>query len=44
LEATVTVLVGVKPLRVRVDWVEQTDTGGDRLMYVAKDSAGHAAQ
>jgi hypothetical protein len=44
LEATVTVLVGVKPLRVRVDWVEQTDTGSNRLVHVAKDSGGHAAQ
>jgi hypothetical protein len=44
LEATITVLIGVDPLRVRVDWVEQTDTGGDRLVYVAKDSGGHAAE
>jgi hypothetical protein len=44
LETAVTALVGVNPLRVRVDWVEQTDTGGDRLVYVAKDSGGHAAQ
>jgi len=44
LEATVTVLVGVNPPRVRVDWVEQTDTGGDRLVDIAKDSRGHAAE
>jgi hypothetical protein len=44
LEATVTVLVGVHPLRVGVDWLEQTDAGGDRLVHVAKDSGRHAAQ
>jgi hypothetical protein len=37
-------LVGVDPLRVRVDWVKQTDTGGDGLVHIAKDSGGHAAQ
>jgi hypothetical protein len=44
LEAAVPVLIGVDRLRVRVDWVEQTDTRGDRLVHIAKDSGGHSTQ
>jgi hypothetical protein len=44
LETTVTVLVGGAPPRIRLDWIEEPNTGGDRLVNVAKDAGGHTAE
>ena len=43
-EAVVTALIRGTPLGVRLDRVEQADTGGDGLVNVSKDSGGNAAE
>jgi hypothetical protein len=43
-EAAVTALIHGRPLRVRLDRIEQADTGVDGLVDVAKDSGRNAAE